>query len=209
WYRSKRFAFSVTARGGSGMDHETQLVRAWFEAARDPTVDAAIRAMYEHVRCAIDARQPRCVASGRCCQFEKFDHQLFTTGLEAAWCLARTNQRLMVDDVNRAMSRGDCPFLIDARCSIHLVKPFGCRVYFCDEQAIDWVHDLSATLYARVAELHTECDVPYIYSEWRAMLFRFARAADDDPSNWPLIDPPTAEPIETPGRFTPLRVVNE
>lgn len=190
-------------------DDERELVRAWFEAAREPGVDRALRRLYEDIRTAIDERQPRCVASGRCCRFEAFDHRLFVTGLETAWCLARTGRRLTVDDVDRARERGDCPFLADARCSIHLVKPFGCRVFFCDESAQDWMHDLAAWAHARVAELHEAIDVAYRYDEWRAMLGRFARGAQDDASIWPLVHEAMPVATDEPGRFVPLRVVDE
>lgn len=190
-------------------DQERELVRAWFDAAQQPAIDRAIRALYEDIRLAIDERQPRCVASGRCCHFERFDHRLFVTGLEAAWCLARVGRRLSADDVAAARERGDCPFLIDERCSVHLVKPFGCRVYFCDESAQDWMHEIAARAHARMATLHNAHDVAYRYDEWRAMLSRFARAAEDDAANWPLVDEEIDAETDEPGRFVPLRVVNE
>lgn len=189
-------------------EKERDLVRAWFEAAQRPVIDRAIRAVYEDIRRAIDEREPRCIASGRCCHFEKFDHRLFVTGLEAAWCLARVGRRLSTEDVASAREGGDCPFLIDERCSVHLVKPFGCRVYFCDESAQDWMHEIAARAHARIAKLHETHEVEYRYDEWRAMLRRFAQESERDATIWPLVDEVVPNHTDEPGRFVPLRVVD-
>lgn len=62
---------------------------AWLSCARRPEVAAAIDAVYVMIADQVAARGPACWASGRCCNFAKAGHRLYTTGLEAAYCVAR------------------------------------------------------------------------------------------------------------------------
>jgi hypothetical protein len=102
-----------------------------------------IRQLYEAFESERAVVQPRCDASGACCRFEAYGHRLFITTLEmAAFC----------------------------RCSAHVWRPFGCRVYFCDERTTRWQQDQYERTHAAVRALHDRHSVPYLYVEWRAAL---------------------------------------
>lgn len=150
------------------------LAASWSEAAWSPAVDAVLRAIHEDMARETLERGPACNASGRCCRFEAWGHQLWVTGLEAAWCLRGAGFAPDRESVLAAARRGDCPFLESGRCSVHAARPVGCRAYFCDPRAAGWQEALSERMLARLRALHDRHGVPYRYGEWRTMLAHFA-----------------------------------
>lgn len=164
-----------------------------------------MEAVYKRVADETRRRRPLCVASGRCCNFEKFGHRLYVTGLEAAYLVASLGEAVAVSGESRdwpatreasdarktppapaslslpqveaARSRGDCPFLVDRLCSVHTVKPLGCRVYFCDPSAQAWQQDLSEQALASIRAIHDRHGIEYRYGEWRGMLEAVVAAA--------------------------------
>lgn len=139
------------------------------EAAGRAEVSAAVGRLYADVQREIDARRPVCVVSGRCCRFEEFGHRLFVTTMELA---------AFVHDLP-ATGRGDagggwdgtgCPFQSNKLCGVHAIRPFGCRMFFCDATATDWQNETYERFHARLKALHDELGVPYYYVEWRQAL---------------------------------------
>lgn len=174
---------------------------AWLRHASDAHVDSAIRGVHAHIARETAARSPRCDVSGRCCRFEEWGHRLYITGLEAAWFLqqaaaARHDQsnafagvhraHLSATAIDLAMTGDTCPFLNAKRCTVHAIRPMGCRVYFCDATARDWQNDLFEHCHRTIADLHEYESIPYEFGEWRAMLRRMTIAAPALASNVPL-----------------------
>lgn len=154
---------------------DAELARAWFAAIERPEIAAGLRSLHERIALEVAARRPICLASGQCCHFERFDHRLFVTGLDAAWCVrslrARGGPASTPESVAAAKERGDCPFLLDGRiCGAHIERPLGCRIFFCDRTAREWQQDLYARTHRDLVELHERFAVPYRYGEWRVML---------------------------------------
>ena len=143
---------------------------AWRHAATRPEVDVALRTIHLKIAESTRAARPLCVASGRCCHFEAFGHRLYVTGLEAAWVLAHVDRQPTIEEVERAVAAGCCPFLSDGLCSIHAVRPFACRTFFCDPKATAWQQALHEECHAEVRALHERLAAPYLYGEWRAVL---------------------------------------
>ena len=173
-----------------------------------PDLVERITAIYADVQQAIDARNPRCDISGRCCQFEKFGHLLFVTTAElAVFQLQRPTGRmhgespapsplageggvggveLRIDSLQSSTPpltpparEGEptpgCPYQIAGKCSVHTIRPFGCRIYFCDPTAQDWQQDQYEQFHTRLKQLHDELSIPYLYVEWRQGLKALAR----------------------------------
>jgi Fe-S-cluster containining protein len=67
-------------------------------------------------------------------------------------------------------SPGSCVFQVEGLCTVHGIRPFGCRVFFCDETATDWQYEQYDRFHAQLRRLHEQLDVPYFYVEWRAAL---------------------------------------
>ena len=148
-------------------------VEAWRIAAADPRVHSTITAIFDEANDAVSRHRPLCLASGRCCRFEEHGHRLYVTGLEAAWfmrALGETQGRqLSADEIREAEDRGDCPLLVSGLCSVHEIRPFGCRSYFCDPRAT-WQQEHYEKWHERIRTLHTTLDLSYFYGEWRSVL---------------------------------------
>lgn len=148
-------------------------VALWKAAAVDPRVSEVLSAIFSDATEVVRRERPLCLASGRCCRFEAHGHRLYVTGLEAAWflrALLETRGRtLQSSEIESAQARGDCPMLEDGLCSVHEIRPFGCRGYFCDPRA-RWQEATYERWHQQVRALHDELELPYAYGEWRTML---------------------------------------
>ena len=140
----------------------------WFAAARRAEVDDALRDLFRAMNADIAARKPVCDLSGRCCRFDTWGHQLYATGLEIAWLLTQ------LDDSGRSRLRDaplpqmdGCPFQVGKLCSVHTLRPIGCRVYYCDPNAQDWQGEVYERFLGELKQLHTRFAVEYRYMEWR------------------------------------------
>lgn len=137
--------------------------------------------LYAQVQRQIDQRRPRCDVSGRCCRFEEYGHRLFVTTVELAAFVESVSESAparggsvsdALRDAPSAARRdadrraGACPYQVDKLCSVHTVRPFGCRIFFCDPTATDWQQEQYEHFHLRLRQLHTELDVPYLYVEW-------------------------------------------
>ena len=135
------------------------------EAGDRPEVIEAVRALYADVQHEIDARRPVCVMSGRCCRFEEFGHRLFVTTAELA---AFTHELPSVPSrVGGEWDGTGCPFQSGKICTVHAIRPFGCRMFFCDATSTEWQNQAYERFHARLKRLHEELGVPYFYVEWR------------------------------------------
>jgi Fe-S-cluster containining protein len=163
-------------------DGQRDLRSRWLAAARDPAIAGALDSVYADLAAAVEARAPVCWASGRCCNFEAHGHRLYVTGLEAAYTLMHLGEfdtpraAPTAEEIAAARARGGCPFQQGNLCSVHSIKPLGCRIYFCDRSAQAWQHDLSERLLGEIRRIHELHAIPYRYAEWRDMLSLFARA---------------------------------
>ena len=142
-------------------------------ASARPDVEAAIQALYADVQSAIDARRPACAVSGRCCRFEEYGHRLYVTTLE----LAAFVRQHTTETPTEAWDGTGCPFQRARLCSVHGIRPFGCRMFFCDATSTEWQNDAYERFHARIQQLHAELGVPYFYVEWRAALRALGLAA--------------------------------
>jgi Fe-S-cluster containining protein len=141
-----------------------QLREAVREASKRADVRLAISCLYEQLQDAIDLRKPRCDVSGRCCRFEEFGHRLFVTTMELAAFIAEA------PGVPDGWDGRGCPFQANRLCSVHAIRPFGCRVFFCDPTAGEWQSEQYERFHTRLRRLHEELGVPYFYAEWRQAL---------------------------------------
>jgi Fe-S-cluster containining protein len=139
-------------------------------AADRPEVRRAVRLLYADIQKEIDARRPICILSGRCCHFEEYGHRMFVTTLEMA-CFYHDLQATGSPGPHVAAWDGTgCPFQHQKLCSVHAIRPMGCRLFFCDASAGQWQNDLYERFHAQLKRLHESLEVPYRYLEWRAAL---------------------------------------
>ncbi len=143
-------------------------------AASRAEVSDAVGGVYAALGDAIELRRPICVTSGRCCRFEEFGHRLFVTTMEmAAFVRDLGAERTIPERVQRWGGRG-CPFQVGGLCSVHAIRPFGCRVFFCDATSTGWQSEQYERFHKELKRLHEALGVPYFYVEWRAALAALA-----------------------------------
>jgi Fe-S-cluster containining protein len=147
------------------MEHFRDAVRA---ASMRADVGDAVRNIYVALADAIELRKPVCTTSGRCCRFDEFGHRLFVTTMEMGTFLAELERSKQCHLSGTA--GGGCPFQIDGLCSVHTIRPFGCRIFFCDETSTQWQHEQYARFHQELKRLHEELRIPYFYVEWREAL---------------------------------------
>ena len=125
---------------------------------------AALGELYEAVDAEVARQTPTCLGGGACCKFDLAGHRLMlSTGelalLSEAGC----------GDVRRC-ERLRCPYQIGPRCSARMIRPLGCRVFFCDSALQDWCGDTYEKFHRRIRALHERFAVPYAYVELTAGL---------------------------------------
>ena len=180
-------------------DHLRAAVTA---AAARPDVADAVADVYATVAAAVDARRPACVASGRCCHFDAYGHDLFVTTLELA---AFVRQLQATPTANPA----GCPFQVGRLCGVHAIRPFGCRLFYCDPAAQPWQQNLYERLHADLRRLHEAMAVEYFYVEWRRALAALG-LHQQSPAAPPRVPPGDGQPPAAgpPGSVVALRVVS-
>ena len=97
---------------------------------------------------------------------------MYVTGLEVAWLLRQvdTLPALDVEQRGRLPLLDGCPFQVDGLCSVHALRPLGCRVFLCDPSARAWEGTLYEGYLQDLRALHDLHALPYEYMEWRAAL---------------------------------------
>ena len=134
-----------------------------------PEVTAGVAAIHRQLQERIDQRQPLCVASGKCCQFERYGHRLYITTAEMAAFVASLEQ-LSHPPVDDSWDHTGCPFQIGRLCGVHAIRPFGCRIFFCDPTATEWQQQEYENFHLQLKRLHENLHIPYFYLEWRQAL---------------------------------------
>lgn len=154
---------------------EPAVIASWRAAAASIDAQSTIARLHEEIAAEVRVQRPLCVSSGRCCGFEAHGHRLYLTGIETAWTWSRLARRPSATEVDAALAAGTCPFL-SGGCSVHAVRPPGCRIYFCDRDAAGWQSALAERCHLEIRSLHDRLDIPYRYAEWRSLLAAFAAA---------------------------------
>jgi Fe-S-cluster containining protein len=150
-------------------DATQQLFDAVYAAAGRQEVRQSVLKVYSDLQQAINLRRPICNTSGRCCRFEEFSHRLYVTTIELAAFVYE------LETGSRQAPRGPwdgtgCPFQSGGLCGVHAIRPFGCRIFFCDATSTSWQREQYEQFHNDLKKLHTSLGVPYYYVEWRFAL---------------------------------------
>lgn len=162
-------------------------------------VRAAVADLYGRVHRAVEARQPVCVLSGRCCHFDKYGHRLYVTTIELAaflYELELARARGLVGATEKWDGTG-CPFQASKLCGVHAFRPFGCRMFFCDETSTEWQNQAYERFHGELKQLHETLGVPYAYVEWRQALRAIGLAMKNE-THGSEASPPDAQRMPLP-----------
>jgi hypothetical protein len=131
-----------------------------------------LRALFAELDAEVAALGPVCVLSGRCCNFQEFDHTLFVSAPEAAFLLAEAPPPVRPLD-----SGATCPWQHSSGCcTARDARPLGCRVYFCDPAYQPHAPELSERFIAKLKQLVNEIGLRWDY----APLHKHLRQALDE-----------------------------
>jgi hypothetical protein len=147
-----------------------ELSQAVEQAAGRAEVRAAVEDLYARLGSEIDERKPKCDASGQCCRFEEYGHRLFVTTIELAAFVASVDRKRATQASPLQVYTEGCPYQVERLCSVHSIRPFGCRIFFCDPSAQDWQKQRYEMFHAELMRLHERFAIPYYYVEWREAL---------------------------------------
>lgn len=167
-------------------EEDARLWRALFRAAERRAVDEALRGLYARLDAAVTERRPTCRQSGKCCKFDSYGHRLYVTALEIAWFLRQAGAPLSKAERGLPLlaQRDACAYQVDGLCSVHAVRPLGCRVFFCERGTEAWQQDVYERFLGDLRGLHERLGVPYRYLEWRAGLDEALGAAERAGIEW-------------------------
>ncbi len=145
--------------------------QAWWRDAGRPEVHAALAQFYATIDADVASRNPACELSGRCCRFDQYGHRLYVTSLEIAWMLRQFGGPA-ADRLQEATlpANEGCPFQVGKLCSVHALRPLGCRLYFCDPSAAGWLNTVHEQYLGVLRGIHDNHGIAYHYQEWRAGL---------------------------------------
>ena len=148
------------------------LWQQWGHAARQPAIHHALTSLYQQLDEQVAARGPTCWLSGKCCKFQEYQHHLYVTGLEIAWFLQQPQlASAEASHLGRQNdSAGTCPHQVNNLCSAHAIRPLGCRIFFCQQEAQHWQHPLYEQFLEQLRALHDQHHLTYRYLEWLGAL---------------------------------------
>jgi Fe-S-cluster containining protein len=148
----------------------SELFDAVYRAAGRAEVRRAVTQIYDDLQRAIDVRRPVCNTSGRCCRFEEFGHRLYVTTMELASFAYELEMGSAKPQAAGTWDGTGCPYQVAGLCGVHAIRPFGCRIFFCDASSTQWQQDHYERFHATMKTLHETLRVPYFYVEWRSAL---------------------------------------
>ena len=131
-----------------------------------PDLTKKVDQVYQWIDCEITKNNNTgtCLACGRCCDFEDYDHKLFVTSPEIEYLantLGTNNIKQMIDSL--------CPYNMDKKCSIYEYRFAGCRIFNCNADT-DFQSRLSEAALKKFKSLCLEFEIPYRYTDLKTAL---------------------------------------
>ncbi|MCS7032849.1 MAG: YkgJ family cysteine cluster protein, partial [Phycisphaerae bacterium] len=147
------------------------------QAYHDSRLPSEFEPVYREIGRLVARHQPVCRSSGRCCRFDEFGHRLYVTSAEMGLFLRRLQEahrsaamadptppagssRLRLLESGRSSSSAGCPFQSGRLCTVHAIRPFGCRIFFCDESSEAWQSEAYERLHAEIRAIHRRLQIP-------------------------------------------------
>jgi Fe-S-cluster containining protein len=107
-----------------------------------------------------------CHQCGACCNFAKYDHQLWVTDLELAVLIETEGFR-------PPAQAGLCPYMKDNQCTARTGRTLGCRIFLCTQDAAE-MEALHEKYFNRLQALARKHSVTLTYDEFLDSLKKIA-----------------------------------
>ena len=118
-----------------------------------PAFDALL-ALYRELDEAIEAAHPNCDQCGTCCNFDTNGMRLYIFSVERMLLRSRLGDDMCLVD-------GVCSGCQDRLCTIHEIRPLGCRTQFCHET----FQDIYESFRLKIMAIEEEYRIPYHYQD--------------------------------------------
>lgn len=107
----------------------------------------------------IDAQgiEHTCTGCGGCCNFTKYDHLLFVTGVE----LIHFAEAMGEGNI-KPMENGICPYRVDGKCTVYENRFAGCRIFQCNGSD-DLQSEVMEKALGKFKEIGEQFGVDYLY----------------------------------------------
>jgi Fe-S-cluster containining protein len=114
----------------------------------------------------LEAELPRyrftCAASGRCCDFDAYEHRLYASTLEAERFFRLSPDERKNQDHQQCPAWGE-----DKLCHAREGRMLGCRTYFCGPYPVQPPDDLYERYHRRLKSIHDRHGIPFRYQDVR------------------------------------------
>jgi Fe-S-cluster containining protein len=100
-----------------------------------------------------------CASCGKCCDFESYDHHLYVTTPEIIYFVEKISKENI-----RQMTKSNCPYQVEGKCSVHAFRFSGCRIFCCKGEAA-FQSELTESAIKKFKALCDELQIPYRYVE--------------------------------------------
>ena len=122
----------------------------------DDKIADAVSSVYTWIDSEIKGKTP-CKACGKCCDFKRFDHRLFVTGVELIHFVEAIGKRNI-----KPMEDGVCPYKVDGKCTVYENRFAGCRIFSCRGDG-DFQSHLTEKAMAKLKSIHQNFSIDYKY----------------------------------------------
>ena len=133
----------------------------------DDNIAKAVTDVYEWIDSKARDKTP-CDGCGDCCNFKKYDHRLYVTGVELTHL-----QNTLGPKAVKKMNGGICPYNENNKCTIHKNRFAGCRIFSCQSDA-DFQSKLTEEALAKLKSIGHEFQSPYCYVDLATGLNKLA-----------------------------------
>ncbi len=128
--------------------------------------------LYEDIDRHLAPARPTCDNCGKCCDFDRYGHQLYVTTLEMLyfWSGLHGQQQPNAALKNQpAAPDGRCPYQQQG-CMARSSRPASCRIFYCRDLPAEFQHDLTEQVLQRLRVMHEKFQAPYYYADLRQWL---------------------------------------
>ncbi len=101
----------------------------------------------------------RCLACGKCCSFESYDHRLYITPPELEYLVYHIGSENL-----KPMTDGCCPYNVQGKCTVYDYRFSGCRIFCCTGDR-EFQSRLTESILADLKQLCVEFELPYSYRQ--------------------------------------------
>lgn len=120
-----------------------------------PTIREALNSLYKELQEELVPLPAKCYGCGKCCNFKENGMQLFVQKLERDLIMEETGVEPFLQKL------GNCNFQENGLCTIHSIRPLGCRTYFSEAPNSVAHQDLYEKVHKKIKSIGTQNQIEY------------------------------------------------